>query len=448
MPKLSLAKLERHLYGAADRLRQEGLDAATYKDYIPMSETATSRVAERALVLMGQSPPSSACSENGDGLPFIQGNAEFGIRYPKPRMRCSSPTRIAESGDLLLSVRAPVGALNEAPTRMVIGRGLSALRFADQDREFAWHALMWSASALNRVAQGSTFVAVSRQDVESLRIPWFDGGNQRIAIMLDTVDEAIARTEAVIAKLKQVRTGSIHDLLTRGLDEHGQLRDPIAHPEQFQDSPLGPIPREWQYQTLQEACDWVSGGTPDRSHASWWRGTVPFLTPKDMKSFELHDTSEHVTDEAVNAGSRLMPTNTVFIVVRGMILAHTFPVCLCLRPFAFNQDIKAVRSRGRLTNRFLAQWFAANAALFLRKATEATHGAKKLDTNELHRAAIGVPSSEEQESIVDRIQAIDAIANKEAATLAKLDVLKSGLMTDLLTGRVRVPEHVGVGGAI
>ena len=67
------------------------------------------------------------------------------------------------------------------------------------------------------------------------------------------MDEAIAKTEAVIAKLKQVRAGLLHDLLTRGLDEHGQLRDPIAHPEQFQDSPLGRIPREWD--ELSVLCD-------------------------------------------------------------------------------------------------------------------------------------------------------------------------------------------------
>ena len=73
---------------------------------------------------------------------------------------------------------------------------------------------------------------------------------QRIAAVLDTVDEAIAKTEAVIAKLKQVRAGLLHDLLTRGLDEHGQLRDPIAHPEQFKDSPLGRIPREWEAKTF------------------------------------------------------------------------------------------------------------------------------------------------------------------------------------------------------
>jgi type I restriction enzyme S subunit len=71
-----------------------------------------------------------------------------------------------------------------------------------------------------------------------------------IAAVLDTVDEAIAKTEAVIAKLKQVRAGLLHDLLTRGLDEHGQLRDPIVHPEQFQDSLLGQIPREWSCEVL------------------------------------------------------------------------------------------------------------------------------------------------------------------------------------------------------
>ena len=77
--------------------------------------------------------------------------------------------------------------------------------------------------------------------------------------MLDTVDEAIAKTEAVIAKLRQVRAGLLHDLLTRGLDPHGQLRDPIAHPEQFQDSPLGQIPKEWEVRSCQSLCREIGG---------------------------------------------------------------------------------------------------------------------------------------------------------------------------------------------
>ena len=74
---------------------------------------------------------------------------------------------------------------------------------------------------------------------------------RRIAEILDTVDEAIRRTEQVIAKLQQMKQGLLHDLLTRGIDENGELRDPERHPEQFKDSPLGRIPREWEVGPLE-----------------------------------------------------------------------------------------------------------------------------------------------------------------------------------------------------
>ena len=137
-----------------------------------------------------------------------------------------------------------------------------------------------------------------------------------------------------------------------------------------------------------------------------------------------------------------MPGETVFIVVRGMILAHTFPVCISSTPFAFNQDIKAVRGRGNLMNHFLAYWFNANSNLFLRRATEATHGTKKLDTPELYRVGIAIPPPAEQESIIQHIEAVDSDIASEIATYDKLRKLKSGLMADLLTGRVRVPPDL------
>jgi type I restriction enzyme S subunit len=295
------------------------------------------------------------------------------------------------------------------------------------------------------LAGGSALHRLVLRDINRLFIPLPSLAEQsRIAAVLDTVDEAIAKTEAVIAKLKQVRIGLLHDLLTCGLDEYGQLRNPIVHPEQFQDSPLGCIPRVWQCKTLEEAADWYSGGTPSRSQAAWWQGDVPILTPKDIKVLEFSDTIEHVTEEAAQMGSKVMPASTAFIVVRGMILAHTFPVCLSTRPLAFNQDIKAVCGRGELSTRFLAHWFAANSALFLRKATEATHGTKKLDSDELHRIRIAIPSPEEQQAIVKWIEAIDANIAVESDKHAKLGLVKSGVMSDLLTGRVRVPEEIAV----
>jgi type I restriction enzyme S subunit len=334
------------------------------------------------------------------------------------------------------------------------GLGLGSTEFhvlrarGKNNPRFLFHWVQSRAARLRAVAYMGGSAGQQRVQADffsQFRIPRVQPKEQsRIAAILDTMDEAIAKTEAVIAKLKQVRAGLLHDLLSRGLDENGQLRDPVTHPEQFQDSPLGRIPKEWLCQSLQEAAEWFSGGTPDRSRASLWQGNVPLLTPKDMKGFELSDTSEHISDEAVQIASKLMPEGTIFIVVRGMILAHTFPVCLSTRPFCFNQDIKAVRGRSDLINRFLGYWFSANSHLFLRKATEATHGTKKLDLSELHRVYIAFPSPPEQQAIIDEIETIDSNINLHASETNKLDLLKSGLMTDLLTGRVRVPEGIAV----
>jgi type I restriction enzyme, S subunit len=82
---------------------------------------------------------------------------------------------------------------------------------------------------------------------------------RRIAEVLDAADVAIRQTEALVAKLKQMKQGLLHDLLTRGLDENGELRDPVAHPEQFKDSPLGRIPRGWEIRTLGSLCSLLNG---------------------------------------------------------------------------------------------------------------------------------------------------------------------------------------------
>ena len=85
------------------------------------------KISEFCNVLMGQSPPSSAYNFNGDGIPFFQGRKDFGDKYPQKTMWCSEPTRMANNGDVLLSVRAPVGDVNVSIEKCCIGRGLSAI---------------------------------------------------------------------------------------------------------------------------------------------------------------------------------------------------------------------------------------------------------------------------------------------------------------------------------
>ena len=261
----------------------------------------------------------------------------------------------------------------------------------------------------------------------------------RIVGVLSTLDETIGQTEALIVKYQQIKAGLMHDLFTRGVTPDGHLRPTREQaPHLYKESPLGWIPKEWEVSTLGESCEWFSGGTPSRSKSEWWSGDFPWLTPKDMKAFELSDTSEHITKEAALFGSRVVSAGTVFIVVRGMILAHSFPVVLGLKDFAFNQDIKAVQAVNRLGSRFLAYWFVGHTDLFLRKTTEATHGTKRFDLQDISKVSIGLPKPDEQNAIVSRLDSISMRIDSEQALVAKLRQKKHGLMHDLLTGRVRV----------
>jgi type I restriction enzyme S subunit len=133
-----------------------------------------------------------------------------------------------------------------------------------------------------------------------------------------------------------------------------------------------------------------------------------------------------------------MPIGTVLIVIRGMILAHTFPVGYATCELAFNQDMKAIVAKEGLNARHLAYWLMSRKHEFLKLTTTATHGTKRFDTDELSAVPMQLPGPEEQEQIVrilDHQQSAIDIMQDQAR---KLRQLRTALMQDLLTGKIRV----------
>ena len=182
------------------------------------------RLGDVAEVVMGQSPPGETVIDwdgdfgRDDGLPFIQGNAEFGVKSPRPLKWCVQPVKVAYRDDLLISVRAPVGQTNRASEELSVGRGLAAIRFSEPSQAFGWHIVNHTKGALERVTQGSTFQAIGGEALRSLPIllpPLSE--QQAIAAVLDSTDDAIERTEAVITATERVRDALLHELLTRGV---------------------------------------------------------------------------------------------------------------------------------------------------------------------------------------------------------------------------------------
>lgn len=204
------------------------------------------RLDEIAEIVMGQSPPGETYNDEGDGLPFFQGKADFGDRYPTPRKWCSVPARIAEPEDILLSVRAPVGPTNLARENCCIGRGLAAIRanpaFVDQGylRLFFKH----QEPFLSQQGQGSTFTAIKRNEVARLKVPIPSLSEQRRIVEILDQAESLRRCRAEAdAKAERILPALFIKM----------FGDPARNPMGWRTAPLGDAIVETQYGTSQRA---------------------------------------------------------------------------------------------------------------------------------------------------------------------------------------------------
>ena len=153
---------------------------------------------------MGQSPDSATYNDKKEGVPFYQGNADFGEIHPVTRVWCSAPVKIAHEGDVLISVRAPIGAMNIVEEECCIGRGLASLtpRAEKCDTKYLFYALESQVDSLVAQGTGSTFKAISKKVLEQTCIPVYDIDEQcRITARIGKVDGAIAKRKQQVALL-------------------------------------------------------------------------------------------------------------------------------------------------------------------------------------------------------------------------------------------------------
>lgn len=269
----------------------------------------------------------------------------------------------------------------------------------------------------------------------------------RIANVLDTIDEAISTTEAVIAKLKQVRTGMLRDLLSYGLNEHSQLRDPIDHPEQFKDSPLGLIPREWETMTLRTLCNHIgSGVTPRGGQDVYSKEGILFIRSQNVRFEGLKLDDIAFISKHIHLGMLRSEvfTHDVLFNITGASIGRCCAMPDCLGQANVNQHVCILR---------VPEATEADA-LFLSTVLGSTIGQKQLDAlntcgnrqglnyQQLGSFMVPWPKSGERHLIAQHVKKSATYLSKEIDEVKKICSLKSGLQDDLLTGQVRVPETI------
>ena len=395
---------------------------------------------------MGQSPPSAEYNSDQIGTPFLQGNAEFGLHHPTPKIYCPTAKKYAIPGDILLSVRAPVGAINVANQEYGIGRGLCAIRPQTNQLEcrYAKYLLEVVRAELHVVATGSTYDAVTVDEVSNLAcvVPSFSEQIQ-IANFLDRktgqIDEFIRIKERQVELLQEQRTALINQAVTKGLDPNVEMK-----PSGMEW--IGDIPKDWDTVPLTKYLESIidyRGRTPEKTEDGRF-----LVTAKNIRSGQIdYEISQEFTPE--DEYQRLMTRGRPKI---GDVLFTTeAPLGEVANvdddSIALAQRIIKFRPKSDFLNPYFLKYWILSYSFqsdLQRYATGST--AQGIKASKLCLLKLNLPPLKKQQKIVDYLDQKTQETNELiAAEQRKIELLKEyrqSLISEAVTGKIDVRNEV------
>ena len=370
-----------------------------------------------ALVTMGQSPPSSAYNTDGVGLPLIQGNADIKNRKTIVRSWSSKWSKECRQGDIVMTVRAPVGSVAVAQSDVCLGRGVCALS-PTINAEFLYHALVHREAEWSRLAQGSTFTAANGDQVRgfSLLIPNSIEEQRRIAEVLTDTDYLIDGLERLITKKRNVMKGAAQALLAGGRRLPG-----------FND--------EWRRMNMEELVEVdpenLSAGTDSTF-------LFNYVSLEDVSGGRLNSWSEMMFRSAPSRARRVVCEGDVlFGTVRPNLQSH------CIVPritgdWVASTGFAVLRAKDDVDPHFVFhQLFTADVSGQIDLALTGSNY-PAISSREVRKLVISVPRSKEQRAIAEVLTDMDAEIEALEKRLAKTRDLKTGMAQELLSGRTRL----------
>ena len=352
-----------------------------------------------------------------------------------------SAANCVDRGTPIVCTRMAVGRIAITEVAVAINQDLRALMLRDDyDCQYVVYAMDAIRNKIENVSIGSTVKGIRIEQLlgfEILDVPKPE--QTKIAEVLSTVDRAIEQTEALIAKQQRIKTGLLQDLLTSGIDVHGNLRSEETH--QFKDSLLGRIPVEWEIEELGDFCDVTSS---KRIFFRDYRTEgVPFYRSKEVMELardgatpgELYIEEKKYREIERNFG---VPTHGDILVSSVGTLGVCYLVQNTDRFYFKDGNLIWFRHFGRHVNR--AFLVGALPRMIDAQFDNLVIGTsqKAFTIEKLKRLKLLVPALDEQDRLAMAIQQLRSALDCEVASLHKLHSLKIALMQDLLTGEVRV----------
>ena len=417
-----------------------------------MSEYASRPIGDVIAKHVGGGTPSRQVASYWNGnipwasvkdFPEEAGVIEDTEEHISPAGLGSSASTLIPAGVPLVCTRMAIGRAAMPAVPMAINQDVKALFPKDGvPSSYLLKLLRYIRQKAEDQSVGSTVKGIRVRDYLEIEVPIADDDARPvIAQILDTLDTAIAQTEAIIAKLKAVKQGLLHDLLTRGIDANGELRPPQSEaPQLYKHSALGWIPREWKVELLDEITVRGSGHTPSKSSPSYWYGGIKWVSLADshrLDNIHIYETDKEISPLGLaNSSAVLHPAGTVILsrdagIGKSAVLASDMAV---------SQHFIAWRCGPRLNNLFLYFWLQQEKRHFESIAFGSTILTIGLPFFKGYKVA--VPPRVEQDKAAAILMNAEANLASESKELEKLLNFKVGLMDDLLTGSVRVTALV------
>lgn len=341
------------------------------------------KLGEICTITMGQSPSSDTYNES-DGLPFFQGNADFGKVHPKVRVYCNAPIRIADTNDILISVRAPIGAINIANCKCCIGRGLASIRTLDATiGTYIYHSLIANKEKLIAQGTGSTFKSIGKDALKELSIPVPPLPEQeKIVAELDCLSGIIEKKREQLKELDALAESIFYTM----------FGDPITNE------------KGWEVKKLGEVGKVITGNTPStKDEENYSSNDYCFVKPSDIgKDYvtNIEKTEFYISEKAFSQ-SRKLCKGSVLTTCIGII----GKVGILKVDATCNQQINAIQPNDNYISEYVA-W----AIYLTRSVIEEIANAPVvpiINKGEFSNIVIPLPPKDLQQKFADKIESIE-----------------------------------------
>ena len=368
-------------------------------------------LADLADITMGQSPKSEYYNSKGDGIPFLQGNRTFGRRYPIFDTYTTFTTKIAKAGDVIMSVRAPVGDLNIAPVDMCLGRGVCGIKMKNGNNDFLFYLLKYYMPQLINKETGTVFGSVNKNDINGLEIdiPKEETVQKKIASYLSLIDDKIEENEKINKNLEQ-QAQTIFEEEILSLDF---------------------IPSTWKKTSLLEIATYLNGLAMQKFRPSKKEKGLPVLKIKELRQ-GMCDSNSDLCSPTIKS-EYVIHNGDVIFSWSGSLLVDFWCGGIC----GLNQHLFKVSSM-KYDKWFYYSWTNYHLQKFIAIAADKATTMGHIKREDLSKASVLIPSHEDYIRIGGLLKPIYNLIIENRLENVRLTSLRDTLLPKLISGEIDV----------